>query len=188
MLHCYNLFRHEFDWKWLERNRERACPVWSKKTFHFCQIFWWFWLNKIFKRNHKEYVKKLEEVESLKKSYSSLFEKYKKKLNSLESNIQKYFLNNILKHYLYLKPIGKFVIMKDSKKQAQIRVYLSWKPRLMKIMNTWAKYPTHYRSRTGKQDLLIPTFDYNFNYFVFSHYLKIILGSICVSILNKEEK
>ena len=45
------------------------------------------------KKNHKEYVKKLEEVESLKKSYSNLFEKYKKKLNSLEANIQKYFLN-----------------------------------------------------------------------------------------------
>lgn len=38
---------------------------------------------------HKDYVKKLEEVESLKKSNLQQFLKHKKKLNQLKENLEK---------------------------------------------------------------------------------------------------
>jgi hypothetical protein len=41
------------------------------------------------KKNHKDYVKKLEEVDALKKNYLGLFQKYKKKLNQLDESIKK---------------------------------------------------------------------------------------------------
>ncbi len=41
------------------------------------------------KKKHKEYVKKLEEVDGLKKNYLGLFQKYKKKLSVLEDSIKK---------------------------------------------------------------------------------------------------
>lgn len=43
-----------------------------------------------FESKHKDYVKKLEEVESLKKTYKLLFDKHGKKLSHLNKSIEKY--------------------------------------------------------------------------------------------------
>jgi ABC-type Zn uptake system ZnuABC Zn-binding protein ZnuA len=43
----------------------------------------------IFKQNHKEYVKKLEEVESMKKTYLNQFQRLKKKLRYLDESCAK---------------------------------------------------------------------------------------------------
>jgi hypothetical protein len=64
-----------------------------------------------FKKNHTEYVKKLEEVESLKKSYSVQFEKYKKKLKQLETSIAQYEESNI-KNREESEENGKLAVIK----------------------------------------------------------------------------
>ena len=43
----------------------------------------------LFKTEHKEYVKKLDEVEAMKTNYFQKFEKYKKKLLTMKQNSQK---------------------------------------------------------------------------------------------------
>ena len=44
----------------------------------------------LFQKNHKEYVKKLEEVESMKKSYLQQFQKFNKTLASTKQTISKW--------------------------------------------------------------------------------------------------
>lgn len=100
-----------------------------------------------FEKNHKAYVKKLEEVESLKKSYAGQFQHYKKKLHQLNNGIKKIDPNE----------------EEDPTKLVNIKA---------KVVEN-LEYLNHI-SDTFPAD----------NGF----YLKLIIGGVNVSILNKEEK
>lgn len=112
-----------------------------------------------FQNAHKDYVKKLEEVESLKKSNLQQFLKHKKKLNQLKENLEKI----------------------EKKKKESITI----------------ESEEEDASKSSPAAILKSKVDENLSYMkqisdTFPRengiYLKIILGSVCVSILNKEEK
>lgn len=103
-----------------------------------------------FEKNHKEYVKKLEEVESLKKSYSQQFEKLKKKLSQLDGSIRRYENDP-----------------NSSRSNEQ---------KLAEIKNK-------VKENLQYADQISDTFPQPNGF-----YLNTIIGGVCVSILNKEEK
>jgi hypothetical protein len=72
----------------LERTRRRIGQIRGIYMFQNNLIPLYMFISPL-KKNHKDYVKKLEEVDALKKNYLGLFQKYKKKLNQLDESIKK---------------------------------------------------------------------------------------------------
>lgn len=109
-----------------------------------------------FQTNHKDYVKRLEEVESLKISYLQQYENYKKKLKKFNNQIEKYEKSPTVP--------GTCIDNIESIKKCDLM-----KSKLNENLTYMRQISDTFPRRNGI-------------------YLKIILGSVCVSILNKEEK
>ncbi|RNA17989.1 transmembrane protein -like [Brachionus plicatilis] len=116
-----------------------------------------------FQAKHKEYVRKLEEVESMKKKYSQEFNKLKKKLTDIQKNAKKLDFNNDQKKSEIGEPTSP---NKESSGDLNLNL-------INEKINENFHYIRHVSDTFPRPNGL---------------YLKIILGGISVSILNNEEK
>ena len=142
-------------------------------------------LNK-FQTNHKDYVKKLEEVESMKHNYLQQFQRLKKKLHGLNSSLDK--LEDIADKEKEDEPAVDHTLDSDSNnnhnsvnhesgtEETGLKPKLSSTGMIKKLKGKVSEnlsYMSHISDTFPRPNNL---------------YLKVIIGSVCVSILNKEEK
>ena len=109
-----------------------------------------------FQKKHIEYVKKLEEVEMMKKTYYEKYRKFDKKLYSLDRSIK-----GLEKPKNGAPPVS----LEEDKKEKLANIKTKVKDNLEYMRHISDTFP---RSNTN--------------------YLKVIIGNVNVSILNKEEK
>lgn len=137
-----------------------------------------------FQKNHKDYVKKLEEVETMKKNYLAQFIKLKKKLNGLEGSIdrlQKTVTEIPEESIPKPEPVPELPPAQESETKPEPSEDANNKP--VTDANKLIELKTKVNDNLNYMRQISDTFPRPNNL-----YLKVILGNVCVSILNKEEK